>query len=99
MKAALLILVALLLASCATTDIATVDSAVLLADARSRSESLCSTIKDGCEFSVSTSKDGWSVWVKPIFYAEDGTRVAPFDYDDMYFYDRRGRFIGSLRGL
>jgi hypothetical protein len=99
MKAASLVLVAGLLASCATTGASTVDSAALLADARSRSESLCSTVKDGCEFSISTSKDGWSVWVKPIFYAKDGTRVAPFDYDDMYFYDRRGRFTGSLRGL
>ena len=88
----------LLLAGCATTDSRAQDPKSILSDARTRSLSFCSTVKEGCEFSLSKAKDGWSVWIEPIYHADDGTRVVPFDADQMYFYDRLGTYKSSLRG-
>jgi len=90
-----LLLLTALVAGCAT--VPATDSSVL-DSAKSRSHEYCAKVKDGCEYRVSAKEKGWTVWIVPIHFGDDGRRVYAIDADDMYFYDRRGRFTGALRG-
>jgi len=89
----------LLLTGCASLSAEVPDTEAMLADAKSRSAKFCTSFKDGCDYRLSQSEDGWRVFVQPILYADDGTRVVAHDVDDMHFYDRRGHYKSSLRGL
>ena len=88
-----------LLAGCASLSVEAPDADAMLADAKSRSAKFCISFKEGCDYRLSQSKEGWRVFIQPILYANDGTRVVAFDVDEMHFYDRRGRYKSSLRGL
>ena len=70
----------------------------ILADAKDRAGALCGQSKDGCEYKLSESKEGWNVHVVPIDFTTDGHRNYLVDGDDMYFYDAQGQFTGALRG-
>ena len=70
----------------------------VLAEAKSRAQKYCATVKDGCEYILSTNSNGWSVLVAPVRFAPNGQRIKEFDTDDMYFYNRKGQFTGALYG-
>lgn len=55
--------------------------------------------KEGCEFSVRTSRDGWSVLALPILRSEDGKRgYAPGAFQT-YSYSKEGELLEIMPGL
>ena len=88
---------ALVLVGCATAPANPDLGPAVLADAKSRSQKFCASVKDGCEFYLSPHSDGWSVRIVPITIGNDGRRYVGIDTDDMYFYNAKGGFTSALR--
>ena len=55
--------------------------------------------KEGCEFSVGPSRDGWSVMALPIQRSEDGKRVYVPGMFQTYSYSREARLLETMPGL
>jgi hypothetical protein len=55
--------------------------------------------KEGCEFSVVPSRDGWSVMARPILRSEDGKRVYVPGAFHMYSYNKEAKLLETMPGL
>ena len=71
----------------------------ILRAVRQDSAKFCSTSKEGCEFRIIATADGWSVDALPIRRDERGARgYAPGDFES-YHYDKQGKLLSTMPGL
>jgi hypothetical protein len=59
----------------------------------------CSRSKDGCEFSILETADGWDVMVFPITRAENGDRVYIPGIFRSYSYDKNANLLRETPGV
>lgn len=87
------------LAGCATLLDTQGTRDLLVADAKHRFDELCSKSTEGCEFTITPTRNGgWTVYADLILRGEDGNRVSRIGADEYYFYNRHGHFVGSEAG-
>ena len=55
--------------------------------------------KEGCEFSIAPSRDGWSVMALPILRSEDGKRGYVPGAFQTYSYNKEGKLLETMLGL
>lgn len=84
-----------LLAACAGDD----GERQILGAVKRDSAPYCSRSKDGCEFSVVKTPDGWGAMVFPITRAENGERVYIPGIFKSYSYDEHGNLLHVTPGL
>ncbi len=71
----------------------------ILNAAKHDSAKFCSTVKEGCEFRISATEDGWTVDALPIRRTQQGARAyAPGDFES-YLYNKQGELLRTMPGL
>jgi hypothetical protein len=87
----------LVIAGCAPDD---GGKQMILEAVRRDSAAYCSELsKEGCEFSVGTSPEGWAVMALPILRSENGERSYAPGVFQTYSYSKEGRLLGTMPGL
>jgi hypothetical protein len=95
-KSSFVCIVAFVAVGCASGD----DKAEVLEAVKKDSAAWCyEKSKEGCEFAVGPSPNGWSVMALPILRSEDGQRVYVPGMFQTYSYSKEGQLLETMPGL